>query len=90
MPAGAFRETVAFFFYINLYWAFTSMYGAIPALQPKLTLLQLNINEGVHGLSTWCMARWLVEEAAELVAASLRHAMRLQRERDRDRWLRPS
>ena len=28
------------------------------------------------------MARWLVEEAAELVAASLRHAMRLQRERD--------
>ena len=28
------------------------------------------------------MARWLVEEAAELVAGSLRHAMRLRRERD--------
>lgn len=57
----AFRETIAFFFYINLYWAFTSMYGAIPSLQPKLALLQLNINEGVHGLGAWCTARWLVD-----------------------------
>ena len=49
------------FFYVDLYWAFTSMYGSIVALKPKLPLLQLNINEGVHSLGAWCLARMLVE-----------------------------
>lgn len=56
-----FRETIALFFYIDLYWAFTAMYTSIVALGPKLPLLQLNINEGVHSLGSWCVARMFVE-----------------------------